>query len=255
MKAKIFLDLDGTVYLDGLPFPDVLETLHKLSTAGSTIHYITNNTSESVEQYSKKLANIGLPVFEGAVISPISILLNWMKNNKKRKVYPIGTKSFEYALVNSGIATVDHCNPDLVIVAFDKELTYEKLMISCKLINSGVPWYITHIDLACPSIHGPMPDCGSIGAMIEKTTGVPPSGHFGKPGKHLVRYLQSIIHDDERIVVAGDRLYTDAALGLKIGAHTILVKTGEFKAAEEDLDPRIEVHETLVSALSSYFEI
>ena len=137
-------------------------------------------------------------------------------------------------------------NPECIVVSFDKELSYEKLEMACQLINRGDPYYLTHIDMSCPTKFGPVPDCGAIGVLLQKTTEVEPMGHFGKPGDLLIGYLKKrIITEEDNIVMAGDRLYTDATLGTRLGAHTVLVCSGEFKRGHSLQNMRVNVHENL----------
>lgn len=248
MTTRVFLDLDGTIYVDGVIIDNVDAELCRVASLGMHIHYLTNNTSSSSDQYIDKLSKLNLPVSEKSVISPTVILSDWLRNRCSR-IFAVGTGSFcEELKFRSGVEITEH-NAEVVIVAFDRELTYAKLESACRLINAGVPWYLTHIDLACPTRQGPIPDCGSIGQLIEATTGIAPSGHFGKPGELMLDYLRRLIRTDEHVIVAGDRLYTDAAVGLELGAQTILVCTGEFDPTTSQCDERIEVHRTLAEFL------
>jgi 4-nitrophenyl phosphatase len=252
MKRRLFLDLDGTVYVDSKIVDAVDAELRRLASDGTHIHYLTNNTSMSSRQYTQKLAGLNLPLHESAVISPTIVLADWLRNHGVSRVFSVGTKAFIDELHTRAGVEQTGTRPDCVVVAFDRELTYQKLQIASGLINSGVPWFLTHIDLACPSAEGPIPDCGSIGKLLEATTGIPPVGHFGKPGDLMLCYLRGLIEPGEDVIVAGDRLYTDAAIGLELGVRTVLVCSGEFQQGTSTLDPRIEVHETLAKFLREY---
>ena len=252
MTMRLFLDLDGTVYVDGKIVDGVDAELRRLASAGAAIHYMTNNTSLGSHQYVDKITTFGLPLREDAVISPTIILSDWLRDKGFGRVFSVGTGGFNEELQARAGVQISEERPDCVIVAFDRELTYAKLQTACALINAGVPWFLTHIDLACPSAAGPIPDCGSIGRLVEATTGTPPGGHFGKPGAHMQAYLRKIIRPDETVIVAGDRVYTDAQTGLALGARTVVVCSGEFKRGTALPDPRIEVHETLAQFLRDH---
>lgn len=251
MTLRIFLDLDGTVYLGGKILDNVDAELRRLAEAGAIIYYMTNNTSASTREYSEKLTKLNLPLSDGVIISPTRILSSWLRLNQIGSVFAVGTEAFCSELEEASGVKITADRPDCVIVAFDREVTYEKLETACGLINSGIPWYLTHIDLACPSPVGPIPDCGAIGRLIEATTGTVPTGHFGKPGDNMIKFLESKIVAGDNVVVAGDRIYTDAEVGLKLGARTVVVCTGEFRPGNSVIDDRIEVHSTLASFLRS----
>ena len=249
MTLRIFLDLDGTIYLGGKIIDAVDVELRRIGDAGASIYYMTNNTSLSSVEYVHKIGNLGLPLTERAIISPTVVFCNWLREQKIRSVFAVGTKAFcEELELRAGVSVTDD-RPDCVIVAFDRELTYKKLEAACGFINSGTPWYLTHIDLACPSPLGPIPDCGAIGRLIEATTGSAPAGHFGKPGDLMLEFLRREIGPYDESIVAGDRLYTDAEVGLRLGARTVIVCTGEFRRGNAVIDSRIEVHSTLAEFL------
>jgi len=186
MYAKIFLDLDGTVYLGGNIIDNVDVEIRRLSARGVEFFFMTNNTSLGTKDYVRKLTGLDLPVTRKNILSPMIVLTRFLKQTGLSRIFVVGTPSFVEELSELSGAMIDHVEPEIIIVAFDKELTYEKLEIACHLIHSGVPYYLTHIDLACPSPLGPIPDCGAIGKLIEAATNVAPEGHFGKPGVQLV---------------------------------------------------------------------
>lgn len=224
----LVLDLDGTVYTDGKPIKDIIQKLNQYKKNGNAIYYLSNNTSVSVANYYKKLEKLGLDVSDGEVISPGIIASQYLKNKYSRG-YMLGTESFLSEMTDTYGLVQDEHDPEFVLVTFDRELNYAKLMVACKFINRGIPYYITHIDLACPTEDGPIPDCGAISLMIESVTRVKPVADFGKPSDRMVDYLATQIEGIERqqVLMVGDRLYTDMALGNKLGIHTLLVLSGE----------------------------
>lgn len=251
MIDRAFLDLDGTIYLSDKIIDEVDAVIRRLSQRGVKFHYMTNNTSFSSSEYQRKLVRLNLPVSEDSIISPTVVLGDWLKKHCINRVFSVGTAAFQTELRTRAAARQDSEDPECVIVAFDRELDYDKLKRACEMINRGVPYYLTHIDLACPSNFGPIPDCGAIGRLIEVTTGIEPTGHFGKPGDLMLNYLQALSQPSERIVVVGDRDYTDAEIGLRLGAHTVLVCSGEYKRETKIVDDRIDVWDTLAEYLRS----
>ena len=70
---NLCLDLDGTVYRDGVVFPGIKSKLNDLSNKGVKIWYITNNTSKSRIEYFRNLGALELPVLPNALITPIEV--------------------------------------------------------------------------------------------------------------------------------------------------------------------------------------
>ena len=54
------LDLDGTVYVDGVPIENVIFQLNQIYSEGDFILFVTNNTSVAKIDYVEKLINLGL---------------------------------------------------------------------------------------------------------------------------------------------------------------------------------------------------
>ena len=138
----------------------------------------------------------------------------------------------------TGDANVDSAGgkagtPDVVVCAFDTELTYTKLERACTYIRNGAIFLATHEDINCPTEDGFIPDCGSMCAAISLSTGRKPK-FLGKPHSETVeKVLSATGASREEIAFVGDRLYTDVAAGVNNGATGFLVLSGETK--EEDL--------------------
>jgi hypothetical protein len=104
---------------------------------------------------------------------------------------------------------------------------HEKMNNACTFIRNGAHFLATHLDLNCPTEDGFIPDCGSMCAMVEASTGVKPR-YLGKPFRETVDMIKLITgKKDEELAFVGDRLYTDIAAGVKNGITGILVLTGE----------------------------
>tara|TARA_B110000438_G_C15686433_1_gene594759 strand:+ start:223 stop:990 length:768 start_codon:yes stop_codon:yes gene_type:complete len=244
---KIFLDLDGTVYIDNQIINKADEQIRRLDKNGLEFFYLTNNTSADKNHYLTKLKKFNLPVSYKSIISPIDIIVNWMLDKKYSKTYVVGVNDFKNELIKKTGVSISDKDPNCIIVGFDKELTYQKLEIACKLINKGIPYYLSHIDYYCPSLEGNLPDCGSIGLMLEKTTGIRPKGNFGKPSHLMAEYIKNLINKKDNNVLVGDRIHTDIEMGKKIGAKTILVCSGEFKKNKDQTNSikDTEIYNTL----------
>jgi HAD superfamily hydrolase (TIGR01450 family) len=231
MNYKVLiLDLDGTVYTDGKPIKNIIHQLNAFTTAGNKIFYLSNNTSVSVSHYLDKLTKLGLVVSIEEIITPTIIAGIFLRANYN-KGYMVGTSSFLAEMQGKYMLEQDTLNPEFVLLSFDREITYDKFMLACKFLNQDIPYYITHIDLACPSEFGPIPDCGSLSLVLETVTGRKPLEHFGKPSDRMVEFISNLIQDyaPDEVLMAGDRLYTDILLGNKLGVQTLVVLSGETK--------------------------
>ena len=243
-KNCFVFDLDGTVYLGNAPIPGTIDFILR-NQGKKEIFFLTNNTSKNLADYVKKLAGFGIEVGIDRLLSPLLPLVDHLQTQRVTRVYPVGNTSFQ-AFLRERIADLvftagDDCQA--VLLAYDTELTYQKLATSCLLLRRPeVHFWSTHPDLVCPSDKGPLPDTGSFVKLYEAATGRLPELVFGKPNTLVLSPLLKRFAQDEMVMV-GDRLTTDKLLAENAGIDFILVLSGEAK--REDL-PALARQPTLV---------
>lgn len=122
-------------------------------------------------------------------------------------------------------------NADIVVIGYDRELTYEKIIKACEFLDSGAVFLATNPDLVYPLKNKRyLPDCGSICDMITNATNRVPT-YIGKPNQYMVEVLAKKFNvQKEKIVIVGDRLYTDIQTAINSGIDSVLVLTGETNA-------------------------
>src|SRR5674476_642499 len=187
------LDLDGTVYVGDRPIRGTLEFIDR-NAGERAFYFITNNTSKLPEDYRLRLNAMGIPVDNDHVITPLAPLIAYLQARSIRNAYLLGNVRFEAYLRQALPELQLTADPDAceaLIVAYDTELTYDKLRDAAILLqqNSRLLFLATHGDLVCPTERGFVPDCGCILSVLEKTTGRRPTAVFGKPSPHLLKRI------------------------------------------------------------------
>ncbi len=245
-KSELFvLDMDGTFYLENDILDGALDFLEAVNRAGKRYIFFTNNSSTSAEKYIEKLDKMNCHITRDMIMTSGDVMIRFLQSNHPgKRVYLLGTEplknSFEAAGINlfnteneDALANMSE-RPDIVVVGFDKTLTFEKLSNACTYIREGALFLATHLDINCPMKGGFIPDCGAICKAIELSTGTTPR-FVGKPFKETVDMVSGATGvDRDKISFVGDRIYTDVATGVQNGAMGILVLTGETKL--EDID-------------------
>lgn len=227
------LDLDGTFYLGDQLFPWSLGFLDRLTELGKKFIFVTNNSSRSAAYYLAKLTRMGVTLRPEQMFTSGEATRFFLKEHQYgHSIYLLGTPDLEEEFRNDGFQlTAD--SPAAVVLGFDLTLTYNKLRTACDLIRKGVPFIATHPDFNCPTPEGPIPDCGSMIALITASTGVAPKV-IGKPHAEMVEALCFKFNLNRgSVAMVGDRLYTDIAMGQQAGITSILVMSGETQP--EDL--------------------
>ncbi|MCS5533576.1 MAG: hypothetical protein NZ736_04900, partial [Candidatus Poseidoniaceae archaeon] len=133
----IFLDLDGTIYLGENLIDGALEFLQRCDERGVRRFFLSNNSSRSVEQYLDKLLKFNIPAKEQDILLSTHDLLSWLDANGITETWLVGTKGMAQMLQQSGITT-DSENPQYVVLGYDTELTYDKIMTASIHMHAGV---------------------------------------------------------------------------------------------------------------------
>lgn len=235
---KLFLfDIDGTIAVGDTLFDGSAELLAYIERIGGKACYITNNSTKSNADYVKKFAdNFHLTVTEEQFVTSGFLAIRFLKENYAgQKIFVLGTKSFLTELQKNGLLVTETPEADIacVLVGYDSELTYDKLVRTCQVLSTmDVPYYATNPDLCCPFDFGFIPDCGAICEMLHSSTGKTPV-YLGKPAKEVCEFcMERFGFSKEETIVVGDRLYTDIACGINAGVETCVVYTGEATPGE-----------------------
>lgn len=232
-KTLFLLDMDGTIYHENELIDGASEFFECLIRQGKDYAFMTNNSSNNAKTYVDKLSRLGIKATESNIASSVNatvLYLNGCKPNAK--LYVIGTESFTQELTDNhfDVVPVDYRKPDIdfVVLGFDTELNYEKVIGACYYVSRNYPYIATNCDMRCPIKENKfIPDCGAIAQFIKAATDREPV-FLGKPKRTIVDVVSKRFNTPlEQIVCVGDRLYTDIAVGINAGVDTVCVFTGE----------------------------
>ena len=230
MKLYLF-DMDGTLYLGSRLYDFTAELLQEIRRTGGKYLFITNNSSRSVADYVKKLANFGIEATrEDFMTSSQATAYYLHKYHEGQRLYVCGTESLKKELRSEGFTVTTNIDEvDCIVMGFDTELTFQKLhdVSYLLLTRPELPYIATNPDLVCPTEFGSVPDCGSVCGMIYNATGKRPIV-IGKPSPLMPELaMDKLGISKEQTCVVGDRIYTDVKSGLNAGCVGILVMSGE----------------------------
>lgn len=228
------LDMDGTIYLGDQLIEGTHAFLRAAKQSGRKVLFLTNNSSKNGETYLRKLSQMGIDAGpEDVLTSGQAAAQTIMQRYPGKKVWVMGNDLLKEELCSLGLPVVEK-EPDIVLTAFDTQLTYQKLWDCCDYVRQGLPYIATHPDFNCPTETGFMPDLGAMTELIYASTGRRPDRVIGKPERDIFACAGARTGVPlSQCAMCGDRLYTDIAAGQKQGLFSILVLTGETK--QEDL--------------------
>ena len=225
----VFLDMDGTIYKGNHLFPTTVPFLEFLREGGIAYTFLSNNSSVSVEEYASKLKHLGIAAEPGEFYTSTEYAIDYLRRHHPeiRKIFLLGMASIVPAFLEAGFE-FDDGNPEAVIAAFDRTLTYDKLCRAAYFLHRGVPGFATHPDVFCPTDQETwLVDCGAITKALEVSTGKTIKV-LGKPDPGMLRAAAARhgVHPGECLMI-GDRLSTDIALGVNAGALTCRILSAD----------------------------
>lgn len=229
------MDIDGTLAVGTRLLPGAADLIAEIRRQGGRCCFFTNNSSRGIAEYQEKFRKWGIETRREEFLTAGTYAINELKQRfGRQKIYVHGTKAFLAECRREELVVTENDEDGIaaVLSTYDRELTYEKIAMTCQVLERrGVPWYATNADAACPCEFGMVPDCAAICAMISRAVGRRPE-YLGKPDAGMAQCaLERFGCTKEEALVIGDRLYTDIACGENAGIDTCLVLTGEEKEA------------------------
>ncbi|MFH1529606.1 MAG: HAD-IIA family hydrolase [Pseudomonadota bacterium] len=227
-KVRLFLlDMDGTFSIGPHMISGSDRFLERVRGTGRRALFLTNNSSGDAAGYAARFADMGVTVPVEDILTSGAATAEILHREGIRRVFLLGTPSLEEEFRGVGLGLTAE-DPEMVVLGFDRTLTYEKLRTACTLLRAGLPYVATNPDVNCPTPTGPIPDAGSFMAAIEASTGRRPDRVIGKPNPDFLRGAMALLGAaTEETAMVGDRLYTDVASGNAAGVLTVLVLSGE----------------------------
>ncbi len=234
MDFKGFVvDLDGVVYRgkELISYSDKrIASLKK----GSKVLFLTNNSTKTRAEYVEKLRGFGVNVDEKDIItSGYAAALYIKKNYKNPKVFVIGEEALKKELEWQGVQ-VGWRDCDIVLVGLDRGFNYSKIALAFRFIQNGADFLATNTDNTLITESRMLPGAGAIVKAVQTVCEKKPTV-IGKPSEIIAKIvLDALKLKPEEVLLLGDRLETDIAMGNKAGMKTALVLTGYSK--REDIE-------------------
>ena len=230
----LVIDMDGVLWHGDDPLPGVAEFFKTLKERGIKFVLATNNPSRRPEEFAEKAQRFGVPVEAEDVVTCVQAVTFYLKKKYPpgSRVHVIGENALKDQVREAGYELADQ-DVVAVVVALDRQLTYETFKRATLLIRGGAEFIGTNADPSYPTEEGFVPGSGMVVIALAATSDTKPVV-MGKPGRVLFDLAQARLDlPFEQLASIGDRLDTDIEGGRRVGMHTILILSGI--AAREDL--------------------
>ncbi|MCA9838510.1 MAG: HAD hydrolase-like protein [Trueperaceae bacterium] len=230
----LILDLNGTLYFKERVIEGAAGALMQLRDAGYKLRFMTNTDSKTRAQLHELICSYGLDLPIQEIFSPAQATFDYLKKNhfSYTGLLPEALED-EFSPLKR-----DDTNPDCVIIGENRTaINYQTLDTLFRHLMKGAELIVMQPGRHYFLADGAHLDTGALAAMFEYAT-----GHQGqvmaKPSSHFFTMMLSDMRlKGSEVVVVGDDVETDMMGASKIGAKSILVRTGKYQSADEFLTP------------------
>lgn len=237
------LDLDGVVWTGDRPIPGSIEAIGRLRDR-QRVMFLTNNSSATVAQYARKMADMGLACQPDDICTSAQAAALLVDPGATALV--CGGPGVVEALEARGVTCVRDptAGIDCVVVGWHRDFDFDRLTAAFRAVHAGARLIGTNDDPTYPAADGELPGGGSLVAAVAYATGATPT--YG--GKPYAPAAQLVFHrlgwaadpspaDRASLWMVGDRPSTDGKMAVTLGARFGLVLSGVTAATDAPFDP------------------
>jgi len=238
MVRGVLLDLSGVLYVGGQPLAGALDALDRLRASGLALRFVTNTTRSTRAQILAQLTDMGFDVDADEIFTAPMAARAYLQARRLRPyllVHPDLFPEFE---------DQEEDAPDAVLVGDAGEgFTYADMNRAFRLLMDGAPLVAMARNRYFQETDGLSLDAGPFVAALEYAAGVE-AVVTGKPAAEFFQAAgASLGCTPEDTVMVGDDVDADANGATAAGLQGVLVRTGKYRAGDEE---RLEGSEAVV---------
>jgi len=154
--AALVVDLDGVVFRGQELIRGAGSFLRKARRQRPPIVFVTNNSTGTPQEWSELFERHKIAVPADRIVTSAGATASLVA--RSGSVYVLGEYGLREALREAGARLVpDARDADVVVVGFDRSLTYEKLREAAVAIERGARFVATNPDTTMPADAGKVP--------------------------------------------------------------------------------------------------
>ncbi|WP_350335919.1 HAD-IIA family hydrolase [Coralliovum pocilloporae] len=220
--SALLFDLDGTVYRGTDPIPGADRFFERLKKASVPFLFVTNRSNRTPLEVAEQLNAMGIVCDEDDVFTSSQAVAYHLG---AVRAYCLGEEGLFQALKAAGAEVVDD-KPDVVIVGYDRSITYDRLSQAMRHIMAGARFIATNTDRIILVEDGFLPEAGPLVAALENATDQK-ADIIGKPSRVIMdAALEKLGVGRESCAIVGDYLLTDIQAAQNADMRSVLILTG-----------------------------
>jgi len=223
-----FFDLDGVLSV-GKENPRYLagrELIMKIRSQGKRTFLMTNDSTHTREEIHLNLSKLGIEFQIDEILTSSYLTADYLtKRFGNTSFFLVGERGLQRELEAAGHTPTEN-HPEVVVVGFDRQLSYDKLDRAMRYLRNGARLIGSYGGAVFMSDRGPALSAGPIIKALEYASGRR-AIMIGKPSPRMYQWaLKRVNEKPANAVMIGDQIETDLVGARKAGVHTILVLTG-----------------------------
>lgn len=222
------LDLDGVVWLGGVPLPGAAEAVARLRALGKAVRFLTNDPRPAPGEVTARLTAIGIRAAPDEVVTSGWATARYLAEAGVATAASVGSPGLVGELEASGIAVVDGGAPEVVVVGCDERVGYADIRRASLLVAGGARFVATNDDGSFPTPEGRWPATGAIVAAVRAATETEPVV-VGKPYPRMYLAAMEGLDPTVRVAMVGDSPAADILGAHRLGLAGILVARGQVR--------------------------
>lgn len=224
--AGLLSDLDGVWFVGGQPVPGAVDALATLRARALSLRFITNTTTKTRDQISRRLGDMGLMIGPEEIINAPQAAALYLETRGKPSVHCIVSDAVRPAF--DAFPSSDQ--PDYVVIGdINGGWNYTLMNDAFRMLIGGAELVAMHKGRYWQTADGLTLDIGAFVIGLEyaasKTAIV-----VGKPAPTIfLSTLDSMGLTADRVVMVGDDIHADIGGAQAAGIAAVLVRTGKFR--------------------------
>lgn len=237
----MIIDMDGVLWHGNQALPGLADLFQTLRAKNIRFILATNNARQTVGQYIRKLASMGVDINSNELLTSATVTAHYIAQHyspESTRIFVIGEEGLRQPLIEKGFQLTDLFDlnasnqnmklpfANLVVCGLDKTLTWDKLSTAALNIRAGAQFIATNADTTLPTEFGEAIGNGSILTALTAATGISPTV-IGKPEPIMYQQAMALLQTKPKHTIAiGDKLETDILGAIRTGIRSLMVLTG-----------------------------
>lgn len=229
MLDALLLDLSGVLYDGETVIPGAVDSVARAQGAGLALRFLTNTSQKTRSSLLAHLRELGFELEDDQLFTAIDAARQWLSQKGLRP----------YCLVHDNIRSefddFDQRDPDAVLIADAAAgFNYDNLNRAFQLCMEGAPLLGVGYNRYFSADGQLLMDAGAFVRAVEFAAGVEAT-IVGKPSATFFeQVMASVDASPRRALMVGDDVFGDVEGALRAGIPAALVRTGKYRAGDED---------------------